>query len=252
MTDEITLETRRLRVGKYEVDVHTNGTAAGKPAIVLVHGIGVSGRYFFPLASELDEKYHVVIIDLPGYGKTPKPMDVLSIAALAGIVAQVSQRMSLDQPIILGHSMGCQIVAHAVKQAPQLYAKMILVAPTVYANERRLFMQAVRLTQDIFFEPFRAGTIIFTDYMRMGLRRYLVTCRYMLDDRIEETLQDCPIPVLFVRGQRDVISPSAWIQELHSITPSLVCEIAYGPHAVQLHSPRFVAQICHEFIVSDK
>jgi pimeloyl-ACP methyl ester carboxylesterase len=198
------------------------------------------------------EKYHIVIVDLPGYGKTPKPADVLSIVELAAIVTKVARQLTLERPLILGHSMGCQIVAHSVKDAPQLYSKMILISPTVNASERRLFIQAVRLMEDIFFEPVRAGIIIFTDYMRMGLHRYLVTCRYMLHDQIEETLRNCPIPVLLVRGQRDVISPSSWIQELRDVTSGRVCEIAHGPHAVQLQSPRFLAEICHEFIVSER
>jgi pimeloyl-ACP methyl ester carboxylesterase len=248
MTNENALRTQRITIGSYDVDVHVSSTGKHRKAIVLVHGIGVSGRYFFPLADELMEHYQVVIIDLPGYGKTPKPKDVLSIPELAGIVTGVSRQLSLDHPIILGHSMGCQIVAHAVMQAPKLYSKMILLAPTVYANERTLLIQALRLAQDIFFEPIRAGVIIFTDYMRMGLYRYLVTCRYMLEDRIEETLSSCKVPVLMVRGQKDVIVPSAWIRELHHLTPSLVCEIADAPHAVQLKSPEFLADICHDFI----
>jgi pimeloyl-ACP methyl ester carboxylesterase len=250
MTNENTLVTQRMTIRGYEVDVHMNHASKDKKAIVLVHGIGVSGRYFFPLASELIRNYHVVIIDLPGYGKTSKPKDVLSIAELAMIVTGVSHQLVLHKPIILGHSMGCQIVAHAVKQESKLYSKMILIAPTVNANERTLLMQALRLTQDIFFEPIRAGVIIFTDYMRMGLHRYLVTCRYMLNDRIEETLADCKPPILLVRGQNDVIVPSTWIQELHHLTPSLVCEIADAPHAVQLKSPEFLADICHDFIES--
>lgn len=248
MTNENTLATQRMEIGGYAVDVHMNRPDGHKKAIVFVHGIGVSGRYFFPLARELMDRYRVVIIDLPGYGKTPKPKHVLSITELATIVTKVSRELRLDVPIILGHSMGCQIVAHAVTQSPKLYAKMILLAPTVYANERTLLMQALRLTQDICFEPIRAGVIIFTDYMRMGLYRYLGTCRYMLEDRIEQTLEGCSVSVLFVRGQKDVIVPSAWIRELHELTPSVVCEIADAPHAVQLDLPKFVADICHEFI----
>ncbi len=39
-----------------------------RPAFVLVHGIGVSSRYFHPVAAFLAEHGTVYAIDLPGYG----------------------------------------------------------------------------------------------------------------------------------------------------------------------------------------
>lgn len=250
MHDTTLFEARRVTLERYAVDIHTNHHATNKKTIILVHGIGVSGRYFFPLAKQLMPDYHIVIVDLPGYGKTPKPARVLSIPALGDVVTELTHALSIDKPIILGHSMGCQIVAHAVKNQPRMYEKMILLSPTVNDDERSLFMQAFRLAQDTFYEPIKAGIIIFTDYMRMGLRRYLVSCRYMLEDKIELTLKGCPIPVLFVRGQKDVIVPSPWVRQLHSITRSQVCEIADATHALQLQQPEFIADICKDFIES--
>lgn len=249
MSDNNALTTRRMRIGDYEVDAHMNIANAHKKAIILVHGIGVSSRYFFPLASELVDSNHVVIIDLPGYGKTPKPQNVLSITELASIVNRVVRILSLVSPVVLGHSMGCQIVAHAVKQAPQLYEKMILLAPTVYKNERSLPIQTLRLLQDAMYEPIKASFVIFPDYVRMGIGRYLVTCRYMLDDHIEETLSDCATPVLIVRGMNDRIVPEEWAKYLDRITPnSLLRHVNGAPHALQLKQPKRVAKMCRDFI----
>lgn len=248
MTDNTMLEVKRVTLDEYAVDIHTNLSNSDKKTILLVHGIGVSGRYFFPLAEQLMEDYQVVIVDLPGYGKTPKPARVLTIPELAAVVVQLTQVLKLDHSIILGHSMGCQIVAHAVKDQPKLYRKMILLSPTVNDDERSLFMQAVRLAQDTMYEPIKAGIIIFTDYMRMGLRRYLISCRHMLDDKIELTLKGCPIPVLYIRGQNDVIVPSIWLRQLQGVTNGRICEIADATHALQLQEPEFIAEICRDFI----
>lgn len=40
---------------------------------VLVHGIGVSARSYGPTAAELAQQGDVYLIDLPGYGRSPRP-----------------------------------------------------------------------------------------------------------------------------------------------------------------------------------
>lgn len=243
------LTKRRMVIGSHAVDVHSNDANSHCQTIVFVHGIGVSSNYFQPFANELAKNYHVVVIDLPGYGKTPKPDHALSIVELANFVIMATEQLQVGGSIILGHSMGCQIVAHAVKKQPQLYEKMVLLAPTVYRHERSLFMQTVRLLQDTMFEPIKASLVIFPDYVRMGLGRYLATCRYMLEDRIEETLLDCIIPALIVRGVKDKIVPGEWVRYLDQVTPnSMLRHVNNAPHAVQLSQPMTLARMCSDFI----
>lgn len=43
------------------------------PSVVLVHGIGVSSRYFGPLEQHLSRDAHVVAPDLPGFGRSHMP-----------------------------------------------------------------------------------------------------------------------------------------------------------------------------------
>ena len=58
------------------VDAHgqvTRGAASGaRPAIVMVHGIGTSHRYFSRLHRELESNGTVYPLDLPGFGGSPK------------------------------------------------------------------------------------------------------------------------------------------------------------------------------------
>jgi pimeloyl-ACP methyl ester carboxylesterase len=52
-------------------------------AVVCVHGFGVSGRYFVPLARRLGARGPVYVPDLPGHGRSgtpPAPLDVPGLA----------------------------------------------------------------------------------------------------------------------------------------------------------------------------
>lgn len=57
------------------------GPASG-PTVVLIHGIGVSRRYFSPLVKDLSRTHQVVTPDLPGFGDSGRPRPALTITEL--------------------------------------------------------------------------------------------------------------------------------------------------------------------------
>ena len=49
------------------------------PPVVLVHGLGVSGRYMVPTAVRLARHLPTYVPDLPGFGKSARPPHALGI-----------------------------------------------------------------------------------------------------------------------------------------------------------------------------
>ena len=243
--DTVSLE----EVEGYMVGVRRNGSGPDKKTVVLIHGIGVSGVYFIPLARELAKRYTVIALDLPGYGKAPKPSVPLTIEQLASVTYTYLQKHDIFSPIMIGHSMGCQIIAHLTKETPAYTDKMILLAPTVNCKERSVLKQSLRLVQDTFFEGPAVGAVIFSDYARMGLSRYLKTSRWMVDDHIDETLAGNSIPTLIVRGTNDYIVPHEWAAHLRTVsTYHALAEITDAPHALHYKYAKETAIVCQDFI----
>jgi len=224
-------------------------TSNKNTSIILVHGLGVSGDYYIKYAQKLAPYYDVYIIDLPGYGKTPKPSAPLNVAQLAQVLQTYLSTTGLVNMVIVGQSMGCQIVAHTIKLSPSLFSKALLLAPTVNSKERTVFMQALRLWQDTFRETIKVNSIVFINYARMGMRRFLVTSKYMVDDHIEDTVSDISLPILYVSGSRDVIAPTLWTTYLAGITKKgSSIEINAAPHLLQYQKPDELVSITREFI----
>jgi len=244
---KLTLES----IGNYTIGVRSNTFNPHKESVVLVHGIGVSSAYFVPLAKELEQNFNVFALDLPGYGTTPKPKKALSIPQLATVVHSFLIAHNLKQSTIVGHSMGCQIIAHLRDIRDGSIAKLILLAPTVNKNERSIVMQGVRLFQDTFRESPAANFVIFKEYAKMGPFRYLKTSRLMVRDIIETTLEKGTLPTLIVTGEKDPIVPNKWAHFLSQSSPNVTHkEIRGVPHAFHFSNPEKTAVVCEAFIKS--
>lgn len=240
---------QQIRVGKYAIDIRQSQSQRPAPVMLLIHGIGVSGTYFVPFAAECAPYYDVRIIDMPGYGQTPKPDHVLSPQEMADIAAAYLREGGVSRAIVVGQSMGCQTAAQLATHYPDLCAKLILIGPTVNIKERSVFIQALRLLQDTFMESPQANVLVARDYAHMGILRYLKTARHMMLDHIEEYLPTIKAPVLITRGANDKISPYEWILKLSESTPgSSLGEIPGAAHVAQFTKPKELFAQCQKFL----
>lgn len=242
------LGRRRVVAGSHPVDVRGTFEPA-RPPVLLVHGIGMSGQYLLRLADALAVTHDVYAVDLPGYGSAPRPARSLSVPELGRVVAGSSAALGLERPVVIGHSMGCQIVVDAVRDRPGLWSGYVLVGPTVDPTARSLLGQARRLMRDTLREPPGTNAVVVLDYLRMGPVRYLRTVRHMLRDRIEEDIRGCTLPGLVVRGSRDPIARRDWACRLARAAPDArVLEIPGAPHNVQHTDPQELAAACAPFL----
>lgn len=114
---------RSVRVDRvYDGDVYVRVNSVGSSgdrSFILIPGIGVSSTYFERLAPHLNEFGPVHALDLPGFGGVPHPSSTLTIREYADLVGRVIDELDLKDPIIVGHSMGSQVVSDPVsRRAP--------------------------------------------------------------------------------------------------------------------------------------
>ncbi|WP_430646931.1 alpha/beta fold hydrolase [Agromyces sp. GXS1127] len=210
--------TREFRRGD-EVTVITE-SGAGRPTYVLVHGIGMGHRYWSDLADELARDGRVLALDLPGFGDAPEPPETPTIAASGAQLAELVEAECGGEPVVLvGHSMGTQIVAEAAAQRPELVASVVLIAPTVNPRERSAVMQGLRLLEDPSLTRPKVVALGIRSYLQAGPRWYFRKLRRMLDHRIELVLPDVAMPALVVRGEHDRLAPRAWAEQVARMLP---------------------------------
>lgn len=100
--------------------LHVERLGSG-PDLVLLHGWGLHGGIFHPLAEQMGNHFTLHLVDLPGHGLSPPPHGPHTLASLAGIIAgQVPEQASW-----LGWSLGGRIALAACAQGHAIH-KLIL------------------------------------------------------------------------------------------------------------------------------
>lgn len=187
--------------------------------LVLVHGVGVSGRYLVPLARELAPDYRVFLPDLPGHGHSSKPNTVPDLPEMADILAHWMSAMGLKQAILVGNSFGCQIIAELALRHPHCIQAAVLIGPTVNRQERNLPTQIAQFFLSAPSENPSLTFVLLQDYLRAGLGRCLQTIQIALADQPETKMPHLTMPVLIMRGTGDKMVPQDWAEELVSLLP---------------------------------
>lgn len=229
--------------------VSTDRAPTEAPAIVLVHGIGVSGRYLIPTAVRLAPYYSVFIPDLPGFGKSAKPDRSLSLTELTDSLARWMTSVDLNRATLLGNSFGCQIVVDFAVRHPDRIERAILVGPTIDPKARSAFKQIIRWMRNSPHEPRSTGIVVLQDYLDCGVRRLFQTFRIALDDSIEKKLPQVGVPTLVVRGGRDPIVPQRWAEETTRLLPAgRLVVIPGAAHTVNYGAPLELVRVIRPFM----
>jgi pimeloyl-ACP methyl ester carboxylesterase len=216
---------------------------------VLVHGIGVSSRYFRPLAVELAKTGAVYLVDLPGYGAAPNPRREVTLTDHAAVIASFLRETNLVNPVIVGHSMGTQIVSLLAAKHPDVTDRIVVLAPTMEPTARTPGRAIGRLLHDSTREPPIVFWIAITDYLvRCGLPYLLRQMPHMLTDRIEDRVGTNHANTLVINGDRDPIAPTPWVRELGKDDARTTFRQVHGPHVIMHTDPVMIAKHITDFV----
>ena len=121
-------------LGRETVGPETVGpeTLGRRPLAVLVHGVTSSSRTWWRVGPALAERgCRVVAVDLRGHGSSPRTAAGLSLADLAGEVAEtveaVTQVASVD--LVVGHSLGALVALELVGRRPGFARRLVVEDP---------------------------------------------------------------------------------------------------------------------------
>ena len=97
--------------------------------MLLLHGWGDNIKGLSNLQADLESKYKVVALDLPGFGETQPPKEVWDLDNYADFVAAFLQKLELPAPLaIIGHSNGGALAIRGLASNKLSANKLVLLA----------------------------------------------------------------------------------------------------------------------------
>ena len=151
----------------FEVAGHRWASLAAGPAdaplVVLVHGFTGSKENWLPLMRELSRNHRVLAVDLPGWGESDRLAGTdYGPAAQATRLAAFIKALPQAPEMVVGHSMGGQIVGLLASRHPETAPRIVLMSSA-----------GVRYSENAFANAVLAGENPFQVTNRAELKRYL-------------------------------------------------------------------------------
>lgn len=215
---------------------------------VLVHGIGVSSRYFEPLAAALAEHGDVYLLDLPGFGGIPRPNHSMTIRHFAEAVHLCIDAEGIVDPVLVGHSMGAQVVTELLASYPITDAA-VLIGPPGNPDEPGAARTAWRFLQSSLAESPKIRLVAMAAYAKCAPSWFVEVMPGMLGFPMAERLGRVRARTLVVWGEHDALTPRSWVDRMLTELPDgAEVEIKGAAHNIVYENAHEVASAVVEHL----
>jgi pimeloyl-ACP methyl ester carboxylesterase len=138
------------------------------PPLVLLHGFLGTHRVFDDVLEPLASRFHVLALDLPGFGDSEKPAPSrfnYGLETFAEVVADVIAALHVGRSHLLGHGLGGSVALTLAAEHPEFVDHLVLVAP-------QIFPQSLSRQTRSFLMPLLGAFIFKQVFGRSMFRRY--------------------------------------------------------------------------------
>lgn len=228
----------------------------GKDALLL-HGWGQSTYQMLPIAHIL-QGYRCLVVDLPGFGESCVPENVLTIKDYALIINRLCQKLKFKPSLVIGHSFGGKVayayaLSHKVEHLVLAAPSIIKPIKTIGQKARICLYKILKKVNNITNNKFRKimNKLGSKDYQNSHgvMRRIMVSSVNTYYDDSFATYQG---RVLLVYGSNDKITPLSEGKKIKSkLNNASLKIINKGDHFAYLEKRYTFVRYIQEFIGSE-
>jgi pimeloyl-ACP methyl ester carboxylesterase len=225
--------------GKELVVEIVGDTAAGAPALVMVHGLGGTSNVWYPQIRALAGTFRIVAFDVEGAGRSSRrESGKISIESHAEDVIALMASLGIGKAHLAGHSMGTVVCQHVAAKHPDKVASLVLFGPlpepaeagrgplrdrAATARSKGMLpvadatVQAATSADTKENQPVAAG-FIRELVMRQDAEGYARNCEALAEARAAD-LKAIACPTLLVTGDEDKVGPPATAEAMARLIP---------------------------------
>ncbi len=230
------------------------------PAIVYVHG-NLGSHKWFSSVMKIDG-FRTIALDMPNFGYSDR-LDGFEISEYSRYLSAFIETLNLDKPLLVGHSLGGAVVMHTAVYKPGIPGGLLLIDSSsikglvtrkesykfieMYKSDYELLRRALSAIMPGVSDEKRIDELVESALM-MNLDAYGghadALSRFDLSGKAEKL----SVPVLIVRGDRDILVTSLMAEETASVLGGEILELDGVGHSVIVEDPRRFMDILKSFI----
>ncbi len=196
------------------------------PTVLLVHGVGDSGRAFEALLAHLPDSVRAVAPTLRGHGSASRPESGYRSADFAGDLAALMDALRIEAAVVVGASSGGQVALRLALDCPERILGLVLLGSPLRLSDKPAVVEAWDSTFSLLKDPidpgfvrdFIASTVVrpvpadvvenlVQESLRVPAFVWKATIAALLEDDLSPQLGDVAAPTLVVWGDQDAILP---------------------------------------------
>jgi len=209
-----------VQAGKLRLHYNEVGTG---PPILCIHGggPGASGwSNFKGNISALAQNNRMIMVDLPGYGDSDKPVVEKHLLTFwAGAMKDFLDALGIESVDIIGNSMGGQTGIKLAIDYPEKVKRLVIIGSTPV---QAVIMQALPLEAIRNIRGFYAGTGPSREKMRQTLQSLVYDSSFLTDDIVEERYQAAVRPDLVEWNSHHVEPQDLYFELGQNKAPTLI------------------------------
>jgi pimeloyl-ACP methyl ester carboxylesterase len=228
--------------------------------LIFIHG-SMSSHLAWSYQRPLSEDYRLVMLDLPGHGRSDPPDAEISVKLYTEYVAEFIKKLDLRKGIPVGHSLGGAITLQLALDNPVLLTALVLVGTGAKLGVLPAILEAIKTNYEESVElsvgqlAFAAGTDpILVEQSKQECLRCNPEIAYAdftacNDFDVRDRLDEIYLQTLIIVGEEDQLTPAKWARYLREkITKSKLLEVEKAGHMVMMEQPEIVNQRIQSFI----
>jgi pimeloyl-ACP methyl ester carboxylesterase len=240
------------------------------PNILLIHGIGASIESWAPLIEFLKNDFHIVAIDLPGFGRSDQIPNVYS-ARSTEIFRDFVEQVNLNNFSIIGHSLGGYIALELLSQQNLPITNLVLIGSAGFGFVSPVFKFFATPFSKKFLLPFVAnnfaGPLVLQFFYgnKLGKDINHQMANYWKDKKVSQAFVEillnageesiysgldfinCPVQLIW--GEQDWVLKVSHAKRAKKLIPhARLTIISKGGHCVHTVAPAKVNPIIKQFL----
>ncbi len=130
-----------IKIDDININYLRYGNKKGK-TLVFLHGWGQNIQMMKFISDYFEDKFDIILVDLPGHGESSEPTKVLEVVDFVNIIHELLEKLKVKNPIFVGHSFGGKVSLLYSSMYP--VDKLVLFAPSFKQEIKELtFKQKV-------------------------------------------------------------------------------------------------------------